>query len=473
MLGKHILGIYPHSRRSSDARFMPPMGLEYVMTAIGDQVQDIRIVDFRYEDVYDIRPFLEARTDAVCISLNWRPVFAEGGFWAELDLINRLPRDIPTIVGGRWATQNVDMLLDHCPHVDVVVKGDGEETIRELAACSSPDDIAGICWRANGTVHHNAARPCAPPSDALYPDRNLRRYAYTLTAPGLDLGVTFDSILTSRGCPYRCKFCTFNLDGQGNRRPWQPRSPESVLAELRTVDADAVFVADNNFCHDMDRVAAICDGIVRENMRKTFAVEARVDIARRPDVLDKMVRAGFRLILFGVESATDRTLRQLGKGFTVAQAREYFKVLRRYNFVRGGFFMVGNIGESERDMRRIARFARELGVDFISLSQLRADPGSHIGELARSAPGYHIASGRKRKVYSDRYPLKKLRQVKRAIRRDFYLSPHMFRSLRSVLATGLIGPRHVWRALRSLHRIMVPRLWPRRHGALKPAGGKR
>jgi len=474
MMGGNILAVYPYRRRSSEMRFMPPMGLEYVMAAVEDLVDNITIVDMRLEDEYDLRPFIDSRTDAACVSMNWWPSKPKGGVVPEYDLINRLPRDLPTIVGGRWATLNADRLSENCPNIDIIVKGDGEETIRELATSSSPAGVKGLSYRANGIVHHNPPRMFAPLSETVYPNRKLRRYRYTATARGIDFGITMDSVLSSRGCPFRCKFCTYNFDSLGRRRPWQARSPESVVAELRTIDAELVFFADNNFAVDMDRVAAICDLLTKEGIRKTLAAEARIDIARRPDVLAKMVRAGFRIILFGLESACDKTLRQLNKGFTVEQVRAAFEVFRRHDFLRCGFFIVGNIGESEREMLRMSRFAKELGVDFISLSYLRAEPGSAIQQIVRDTPGYHIADGRKPKVYSDTYPRRKLRQIHRAIARDFFFSAHIFHCLRSLLSSGILKPRHLWSAVRSVPLVVARMLLPRRLAAhLKLPGGQR
>lgn len=282
-----------------------------------------------------------------------------------------------------------------------------------------------------------------------------------------------DSLLSSRGCPFNCKFCSYNTDTFGRRRPWEPRSPESVVAELRTVDAEVVLFTDNNFCVDMDRVEAICDLLIRENIRKTYAVEARIEIARRPDVLAKMARAGFRIIMLGLESACDESLELLNKGFTIADVRAAFEALRRFRFVLAGFFIVGNIGESQRDMLRMSGFAREIGVDFISLSYLRVDPGSSLEEVVRQTPGYHVGTDRRARVYSDSCSFRDLRVVKRALNRDFYFSTHMLRSLRRGINAGLVTPRQLASVLRSAVVLALRRLLRKRLGSRLELGGDR
>ena len=457
MLGKNILAVYPHRKQGSEVRFFPPMGLEYVMAAVKDLVEHITIVDMRFEDDYDLARFVDDRTDSLCVSINWPPGFVPtpsglrrdkpgapvGGVIPELDLINRIPRRVFTVVGGRWASTHAELVFAQCPGVDVVVLGDGEETIRDLATARSLAEVEGIAWRDSGVVRTNPPRRLAPISETLFPDRALRRYVYSAATKGIDFGITVDSVMSSHGCPFHCKFCAYNADFLGRRRAWQPRSPESVVAELKTVSADVVYFADNNFCVDMARVGRICDLIVREGIRKTFALEARIDIAKRPDVLAKMARAGFRIIFFGIESASDESLRTLTKGFTIADVRGALRVMRRFPFFLGGFFIVGNIGESERDMRRIAPFAKELGLSFISLSYLRADRGGELEDIVKRTPGYHIGNDARCRVWSDRLPPRKLRRIKRAITRDFFLSSNFLRGVLRAMSLGLLKPRHL------------------------------
>ena len=111
---------------------------------------------------------------------------------------------------------------------------------------------------------------------------------------------------------------------------------------------------------------------------------------------------------------------------------------------------MGNIGEDQHDMLRMTAFAKELGLDFISLSYLRVDRGSSLEELVHRTPGYHIAEGDKPKVYSDRYSLRKLAAIKHAVAADFYFSTHMLGRLARGLGADILKPRHVRSMARSL-----------------------
>jgi hypothetical protein len=251
-------------------------------------------------------------------------------------------------------------------------------------------------------------------------------------------GRLFDTMASCRGCPFNCKFCSFSRNPWGEKRAWSARSPESVVRELEGMEADVVGFMDDVFTHDPSRVSKICDLILARGIRKRYIVNARLEIARRPDVLRKMERAGFAMLLLGVESAQDRTLRSMKKGFDTRKAREYFRVLRRSSMMLLGYFIAGNIGETEAEMRQIAPFARELGLDLLNLCLLRSEPYSGLDELVASSPGYHVSRDVHRVVYSDDYPVAHLRRLQREILMRFYTPGHVLHVLKKALRNGLV-----------------------------------
>ncbi len=203
------------------------------------------------------------------------------------------------------------------------------------------------------------------------PARELRRHAYYLTSKGMSTGIKVDQVAGSRGCPFHCKFCNFAINPWGVKRSWTPRSAESIVAEIEQIDADLILFVDDVFTFQPDRVVAICDLLIAKGIRKHYIVNARLEIGDRPDVLAKMEQAGFIALLVGVESTQDATLQSMGKGFTIAQVRQRFQVLRKSKMVINAYFIVGNIGETEEQMFSTASFARSLGVDLIHVSRLR------------------------------------------------------------------------------------------------------
>jgi radical SAM superfamily enzyme YgiQ (UPF0313 family) len=324
-----------------------------------------------------------------------------------------------TILGGRTATENPRYWLEACPHADAVVCGDGEQAMAEIAAGRPWAEIAGLAHRGrDGQVVFNRPRANVPLDDNLMPARDLRRHAYFMTTKGVSTGIKLDQVAGSRGCPFHCKFCNFAINPWGVKRSWAPRSPASIVREIEQIDADLVLFVDDVFTYQPERVAEICDLLIAKGIRKHYIVNARLEIAERPDVLGKMEQAGFLALLVGVESTQDATLKSMGKGFTVQRVRERFQVLRKSKMLINAYFIVGNIGETEEQMLSTASFARSIGVDLIHVSRLRNEPYSGLGELVAETPGYHINP--RGLVYSDAYSAEHIGNLRKRIDRQFH-----------------------------------------------------
>jgi len=427
---KHVLCVYPYRRELNHAGFFPPLGLEFIGAVVAPYAGSLDLVDMRKERGR-AKDFLRAETEMVCFSVNWD---------RDLDFVREeigsVGAGVLTVVGGRFATEDPERWLSACPNVDMVVRGDGEEAMEEICRGLPVEGIAGVSFRKDGRVVHNANRTLGRMRDGLYPDRGLRRYRYEATLDGANTGVSIDTVSSSRGCPFNCTFCSFSRNPWGEKRAWTARSAESVVEELAGIKAGIVGFTDDLFTFDMDRVERICDLILARGIRKKYLINARLEIARRPDVLRKMERAGFLLLMLGIESTQDRTLRSMRKGFDTARIREYFQVLRHSTMVLHGYFILGNIGETVEEMLSISSFGHELGLDTIALSTLRVQPYSGLDELVASSPGYHIAANGK--VYSDACSVQQLRELRRRINREFFNMEQVQRLLGKGVRNGAI-----------------------------------
>ena len=399
----------------------------------------IEVVDLRHEAGV-AADFLRPETDLVCISVNWE---------RDLDFVREQIRAIPagmlTVVGGRHATELPEKWLAECPNIDILVRGDGEETIAELAQGRPLESIAGISYRRDGGLVHNPNRHVGPIRDDLYPDRRLRRYRYELDFEGAGTGITFDTLAGSRGCPFHCRFCSFNLNPWGEKRAYSARSPESVVEELAGMEAQVVGFTDDVFTHDVDRVEAICDLLIQRGIRKRYLVNSRLEIARRMDVVRKMERAGFVGLLLGVESAQDKTLAAMNKGFNTAGIEKHLRSLRRTRMILHGYFILGCVGETEAEMREIAPFARRVGLDTLGLSPLRSVPHDGLRKLVAESTSYHVSP--EGFVYSDQISRERLREIRRLIWRRFYTPAHILGLAWKILSGGLVTPGLIARLL--------------------------
>jgi anaerobic magnesium-protoporphyrin IX monomethyl ester cyclase len=438
---KHALALNPYSGDSTAAiGVFPPTGLEYIAASMKDLVGQVTLLDLRHERAYQdpkaLSRFIRDEIDLLCVSIRW-----QSGFEKICDFVSQLPPEVCTVVGGYKATEEVEYLFDRCPNIDVVVRGEGEEIIKQVVTGVPYKDIRGLSYRENGRVVHNEIHPLPDITHIPFPDRSLRKHEYCWVKHGVRFSShTFDTILTTRGCPFKCKFCTFSLNPLGQKRTYTERPLESVIEELKTVTADVVLFSDDNFFTNPKRSEQLCDLIIENKIKKIFVVQARIDVARHRRVLDKAEEAGFRVFLIGIESPHDRILKQFDKGITQQEVRDAFAVLAQYNFYLHGYFIYGNIGETEEEMLTIPKFAKEIKLDSITFQKLRIERFSPLKEVVEETPGYYYnrIGG---SVYSDRYGRKELKRIRNRIRSEFYDLSQVMHVIRKARRIGLVGGR--------------------------------
>jgi anaerobic magnesium-protoporphyrin IX monomethyl ester cyclase len=422
-----------------EKKYFPPIGLEYIATALEDLVETVTLLDMRFETQVDDM-IKDKNIDLLCLSVNWD--YQQN---AALNVIARTPSRITTVMGGRYVTIHVEEFFAATPNIDIIVRGDGEAIIRDIASGLPLKDVTGISYRENQNIIHNSIRDLSGLDETKYPNRKLRRVDYKLLYKNIDLGQKVDFISTSRGCPYNCKFCTFTNNPLGQKRNWSGRSASSVVEELKTIDAEFIFVVDDNFAANMKRVEEICDLIIAEEIKKTFAVALRLEIYQHPKILKKMFKAGFKILTIGIESAQDKTLKEMQKGFDTASAQKAFLEIEKVKFYIHGYFIVGCIGESEPEMLEIASFAKRLKLDTIDLSLLRTEKYSPLNDIIAQSEGYHV--GEDNLVYSDKYPSQKLREIRHQISRSYYSISTILRIIKKVVNIRLISFRYFLKLL--------------------------
>lgn len=453
---QHALCLHPYFRDSHSGSLglavFPPTGLEYICCALKPHVQKLTFVDLRLagplRSIDRLREFIRQEVDLLCVSINWEYQFDE-----VCQLVNGLPRNVTTVVGGKQATDYVEEVFAACPGVDIIVRGEGEETITELACGADLSGIQGISYRNGKELVHNPNRPLKEVDAYHFPDRSLRTQKYHFNIGGFGLrGEEFDIILTSRGCPYNCKFCTFNLNPWTQKRRYSARSIDSVIEEIRGMSAGIILVADENFFVNPRRAKEICRRIVEEGIDKRFIVQSRIEVFERPDVLDAAAKAGIKIFLLGIESPTDRILEQLNKGFDSAKVRESFKVFKQFPFYYHGYFIYGNVNETEAEMMQIPVFAKELGLDSITYQKLRIENYSPLQELVEETPGFFI--GDDRIVYSEELMRAGLKRISKQITREFYTPAQMVRIVTKIFRIRVFTIRNIPPLLLSIPLVL-------------------
>lgn len=174
---KHALALYPYFGISNVTMgVFPPTGLEYIAASMKDLVGKVTLLDLRYDRAYQdlkvLNKFITDWIDLLCISIQWHAHFKQ-----VCDFIYRLPHEVCTVIGGYKATQEVECLFDLCPNIDVIVRGEGEEIIKQIVTGIPYKDIRGLSYRKNGRVVHNQIHPLPDIMHILFPDRSLRKQA--------------------------------------------------------------------------------------------------------------------------------------------------------------------------------------------------------------------------------------------------------------------------------------------------------
>jgi len=440
---KHALFLNPYIENTATSimGLFPPTGLEYVATSAKGLVEKLTLVDLRYDknlsDPDKLLDFIRREIDVICVAVTWNRQFDE-----ICKLLNQMPEDITLIVGGYKASEMTEEIFKNCKKVDIIVRGEGEETIKEIMKGDPLENIRGLSYRRGDKIIDYPNRPLPDVNKIASPDRSLRHNKYRMMLNGVNVtGMAFDAVLSARGCPFNCKFCTFTLNPLGQKRNYSARSVESVIEELEKIPSETVLFSDDNFFTDVKRSEKICDLIIARKMKKRFIAQARIEIARHPRLLDKMVKAGFKILLIGIESPHDRILSDLNKGFTSDEVRKCFAVLKKYPIYYHGYFIYGNIGETKEEMLYIAKFAKEINLDSITFQKLRMEKFSPLREIAEKTPGCHVTE--KGEFYTDAYSHAALKKIGKKIKFSFYTPSKLLQIVRKFIIVRFFSLRDI------------------------------
>lgn len=277
------------------------------------------------------------------------------------------------------------------PEADIAVVGEGElvfmALLRALADGSPPENIPGVFTKRMLESGRAAPQPAFIDSldDLKMPARHLSDNSLYFSPMSGRRGIT--TMMSSRGCPFRCIFC--NRPQMGKR--FRKRSAESVVLEMthcvEKLGVKEIFFYDDTFNVDASRVIDICALIGKAGLKVDWDIRARVD-AMNARVLSELAAAGCTRIHYGVESGSPRVMKRLGKDLDIERAREVFKLTRKAGIETLGYFMIGCPDETEDDMKMTFDLLRALPMDYAHIGIFTPFPGTAIYREALEAGVY-------------------------------------------------------------------------------------
>jgi len=352
-----------------------PIGLEYIASSIEKIVDHVHIIDMEFVE-HQFQYYLDNFSpDLVGITMSATDHIGGLGL-AKIAKKN----GITTILGGFHPTAIPDEILSH-PQVDIVVRGEGEFTMKELVQKGSPENVLGISYKKNGQIIHNLDRPLIWHLDSLpFPARHLRRYKYEHYVNSK--GREFDVITMSRGCWGRCSFCCEPYMSKGVMRF---RSPENIMKELFEIKNFhngkplKILVTDPHFIGDPKRVDLLCDLLLKYRLDIVFYVMTRADsITRYPELIKKMYDSGILGYELGFESSNQKDLNDIKKGITLHMQQDAVKILRDNSADVSGTFVIGLPGQDEEEIKQFPVYAKKIGLMNCAFSIATPFPGTEF-----------------------------------------------------------------------------------------------
>jgi radical SAM superfamily enzyme YgiQ (UPF0313 family) len=340
---------------------------------------------------------------------------------------------ITTVLGGPHATFMAREVLAQCHDLDVVICGEGEIAFKRLIEdWPELSRIPNAVYRKSDEIRENPEKGFIDDLDKLpFPAFHLLPMD-SYQHEGKRCGV----VMTSRGCPYNCIFCS---SSQLWGKKWRARTPNNVVKELEILShkygIDEIEFLDDLFTFDQTRVERICDLIEERKLNISYICSSRVNTFSER-IAKKLKRSGCHTVYFGAESTIPRILSFLRKGITPSQTRKAVEIAKKVGLNTIVSFILGTPGETEEDVEKTIKFAKELEPTYAQFTIYTPFPGTEAFELAE-AEGSIIT--REWSRFTTQEPVMRLehistRRLSALLRRaylEFYMSPlFIFNALR-------------------------------------------
>ncbi|MFA6307035.1 MAG: radical SAM protein [Patescibacteria group bacterium] len=372
---------YNTQRKTGAWGVNPPIGLAYIAAVLEQnkikvEILDANALNWSVEQVADYAK--KARPAIVGVSI------LTPAHQYCLDIIRQLSQNIITVAGGNQSTAMPEELLKQ--GFKIVVLGEGEYTMLEIAQGKKLSDIQGIAYLENEDIKITSTRPPLDVNALPFPARHL------LLGNGVNLPYKsantqyfpWTGIFTSRGCPYNCYYCFKKTFGHAVRQ----RSVKNVIDEIlflkNNYNIKEIDIYDDLFNFDLDRAEKILDEIIAKKLDLFIRCSNGLRVDKiTPRFIDKLKKAGCHYIAFGIESGDQAVLDKIPKCVTIAQIKEAVKLTKQAGITTMGFFIFGLLGDDKASMQRTIDLSKELDLDLASFTIATPYPGTRLWETVK------------------------------------------------------------------------------------------
>jgi radical SAM superfamily enzyme YgiQ (UPF0313 family) len=371
-----------------------PLGLAYIAAVLEQSKHHVKILDMnaiKSKDelksaITDVRYHVVGFTAMTSNILTC---------YRAIRVLKRFLPWITTVLGGWHASGTPVRTLQECPELDIVVKGEGEETMNELVSVieegKALSSIKGIVYRdkLTGKIVENPERPMIKNLDELpFPARHLlpmetyKEHGFSTSGVYFKHDKYISGIVTSRGCTGRCVFCA---DHTIYKHTCRLRSPENVVAEIKHAmkhfKVSIFFFQDAHFTQSPTRAKRICELIIENGLNIIWACSARVDTVNK-ELLQLMKRAGCARVGYGIETGSPKMLKIINKHVKFKQMHDAIKWTQEAGMLAFIYLVYGVPGETEKDIWLTRQLLMELKPDFVNQSIAIPYHGTRLREIA-------------------------------------------------------------------------------------------
>jgi len=363
--------------------FEPPLGLAALVAYLKVKGMKAEILDMpgMRMDELQLREFLVKRKPE-CIGITAMSSTVFSAFRIARVAKSVLP-DTKIIIGGVHPTLDPLLFLKNSD-IDYVVRGEGEYVLESLLNSIASDprpETVGLCYRAGSEyIIGERAQLIADPDSLPLPDYgSFPVEAYVRYNENLR-GIKGISMLVSRGCPYRCSFCSVKST-MGKR--YRIKNPRKVVDEMESLrdnfHVEGIWFKDSIFNLKGEWVKEFCGEIKRRTLNMVWQCNTRVDLIDE-DKVRMMAESGLIQIDLGIESGSMKSLGVLKKGYTIEDIQRAVSIARKYVKI-AGFFIIGIPGETEKDIDATFELAKSLALNKYCFSMFIPLPGSELYDM--------------------------------------------------------------------------------------------